>query len=105
MISSSKPYFAYCSALAIYIHELPSFQCVKVLSPQYTDNFTFISISFHPTITTRIASISNQRDLIIWDTEQEKEIYHVSMDGDGKQIEWSRFDTNILLLSFDNGII
>ena len=91
--------------MAIYIHELPSFKCAKILSPQYTDSFTFISISFHPTITTRIASISNQRDLSIWDTEQEKEIYHITMDGDARQIEWSRFDLNILLLSCcDHGI-
>ena len=27
------------------------------------------------------------------------------MDGDGRQIEWSRFDSNILLISFDNGNI
>lgn len=106
ILSSSYPYFAYCSTLAIYIYDISTNQCKRLLSLN-TDNLSniFSCIAFQIRSSNRLASVCTEGILDIWDLEKEKSIYNCHLEKGIVQIEWSPWEIDSLLMAWENGIL
>ncbi len=99
-LATSKRRFAYCSTLAVYICNAETHSIESIISD---NEGTITCIAWSPLNDNMLAEANGEKQLFIWDIEQEQIATRITLPANAIMLQWLQTDSNTILALLSTG--